>query len=149
MMILILTPKKRQISGHNDVQHSHFHHACYCINIVENGRDKIGWVLRMFQSRKRLEVSRSLMLTLFKSLDRYSLIMEYCCHLWNPWNAKYIQAIEAIHRTFTNKITEVLHLPSWERLHKLKLNSLQGRYEPNIIIYILKMTQHMVLNKMY
>ena len=68
-------------------------------NIVKNARDKMGWVLRVFQSRKR-----SLMLTLLKSL--VIPVLEYCCQLFNPWKAKDIQAIEAIQRTFTYKITE-------------------------------------------
>ena len=58
-------------------------------NIVKKARDKIGWVLRVFQSRER-----SLMLTLLKSL--VIPILEYYCQLWNPWKAKDIQAIEAI-----------------------------------------------------
>ena len=36
-----------------------------------------------------------------------------------------LQAIEAIQRTFTYKITEVQHLNYWERLHELKLYCLQ------------------------
>ena len=47
-------------------------------NIVKKARDKMGWVLRVFQSRKR-----SLMLTLLKSL--VIPLLEYCCQLWNPW----------------------------------------------------------------
>ena len=62
-------------------------------NIVKKARDKMGWVLRVFQSRKR-----SLMLTLLKSL--INPLLEYCCQLLNPWKAKDIQAIEAIQRTF-------------------------------------------------
>ena len=77
----------------------------------------MGWVLRVFQSRER-----SLMLTLLKSL--VIPLLEYCCQLWNPWKVKDIQAIEDIQRTFTYKITEVQH---WERLHELKLDSLQRR----------------------
>ena len=69
-------------------------------NIVKKTRDKMGWVLRVFQSRKR-----SLLLTLVKSF--VIPLLEYCCQLWNPWKAK---AIETIQRTFTNKITEVQHL---------------------------------------
>ena len=46
-------------------------------NIVKRARDKMGWVLRVFQSRKR-----SLMLTLLKSL--VIPLPEYCCQLWNP-----------------------------------------------------------------
>ena len=58
-------------------------------NIVKKAKDKMGWVLRVFQSRKR-----SLMLTLLKSL--VIPLLEYCCQLWIPWNAKDMQAIEAI-----------------------------------------------------
>ena len=89
----------------------------------------MGWVLGVFQSRKR-----TLMLTQLK----YHVIplLEYCCKLWNPWKAKDIQAIENIQRTFTYKITEVQHLNYWERLHELKLFSLQRRRERYIIIYI-------------
>ena len=64
-------------------------------------------------------------------------LLEYCCQLWNPWNAKDIQAIEAVQRTFTYKIAEVQNLNYWERLHELKLYSLQRRRE---IIYIWKIT---------
>ena len=99
----------------------------------------MGWVLRVFQERER-----SLILTLFKSL--VIPLLEYCWLLWNPWKAKDIQAIEGIERTFTYKITEVEHLTYWERLHELKLYSLQGRRERYIIIYIWKITQHMVPN---
>ena len=79
-------------------------------NIVKKARDKMRWVLRMFQSQQR-----SLVLTLFKSL--VIPLLEYCCQLWNPWKAKDIQAIEAIQRTFTSKITEIQHINHWERLH--------------------------------
>ena len=89
----------------------------------------MGWVLRVFQSRQR-----SLMLRLLKSL--VIPLLEYCCQLCNPWKAKDIQAIEAIQRTFTYKITEVQHLNYWERLHELKLYYLQRRRERYIIIYI-------------
>ena len=71
-------------------------------NIVKRARNKMGWVLRVFQSRQR-----SLVLTLLKSL--VIPLLGYCCQLWNPWKAKDIQAIEAIQRTFTYKITEVLY----------------------------------------
>ena len=96
-------------------------------------------MLRVCQYRKC-----SLMLTLLKSL--VIPLLEYCCQLWNPWEAKDIQAIKAIQRTFTYKITEVQHLNYYERLHELKLYSLQRRRERYIIIYIWKTTQHMVPN---
>ena len=72
-------------------------------NIVKRDRDKMGWVLRVFQSRQP-----SLMLTLLKYLA--IPLLEYCCQLWNLWKAKDIHAIEAIQRTFTYKIIEVQNL---------------------------------------
>ena len=115
----------------------------YCLltyrNIVKKARDKMGWMLRVFQSRQR-----SLMLTLLKSL--VIPLLEYCCQLWNPWKAKDIQAIEAIQQKFTDKITEVQHLNYWERLHELKLYSLQKRRKRYIVIYMWKITLHMVPN---
>ena len=73
------------------------------------------------------------MLTLMKSL--VIPLLEYCCQLWNKFKAKDIQDIEAIERTFTYKITEVQYLNYWERLHELKLYSLQRRRERYIIIH--------------
>ena len=99
----------------------------------------MGFVLRVFQSQKR-----TLMLTLLKSL--VIPLLEYCCWLWNPWKAKDIQAIEAIQRMFTYKITELQHLNYWERLHELKLYSLQRCCERYIIMYIWKIIQHTVPN---
>ena len=58
------------------------------------------------------------------------------------------QAIEAIQRTFIYKIIEVQHLNDWERLHKLKLFSLQRRRERYIIIRNWKVTQHRCQIKM-
>ena len=51
--------------------------------------------------------------------------------------------MEAIQWTFTYKITEVQHLNYYERLHELKLYSLQRRRERYIIIYIWKI----IINK--
>ena len=99
----------------------------------------MGWVLRVLQSRER-----PFMLTLLKSL--VIPLLECCCQLWNPWKAKAIQAIEAVQRMFTYKITEVQHLNYWKRLRELKLYSLQKRRERYIIICICKITQHMVQN---
>ena len=70
-------------------------------------------------------------------------------NLWCSIFCRHIQAIvpiEATQRTFSNKITEVQHLNYWERLHELKLYSLLKRRERYIIIYISKITQHMVPN---
>ena len=69
-------------------------------NIVKKDRDKMGWGLRVFQWQEH-----SLMLTLLKSL--VVPLQKYCCQHWNPWKAKDIQDIKAIHQTFTYKIIKV------------------------------------------
>ena len=56
----------------------------------------MGWVLRVFQLRKR-----SLMLMLLKSV--VIPLLEYCCQLLNPWKAKDIQAIYRSYSTNVNK----------------------------------------------
>ena len=84
----------------------------------------------------------------------HAVTLEIYCHsptrvllpALDPWKAKDIQAIEAIQRTFSYKITEVQHLNYWKRLHELKLYSLRRRRERYIIIYNWKITQHMVPN---
>ena len=81
----------------------------------------MGWVSRVFQLQ-----NCSLVLTLMQSL--IIPLIEYYCQLWNPWKAKDIQAIEAIQRTFTCKISEVLHLNYWERLHKQIFWQLKPKY---------------------
>ena len=75
------------------------------------------WVLRVFQSRKR-----SLMLTLLKShVISPTRVLLPALEYMESKRHICIQAIEAIRRTFTHKITEVQHLNYWERLYELKL----------------------------
>ena len=76
------------------------------------------------------------MVSLLKSLVIPPL--EYCSQLSD------VLAVKAIQRTFTYKITELQHLNYWERLHKLKLYSLQRRRNRYMLIYLWKITQHMV-----
>ena len=101
----------------------------------------MGWVFRVFQS-----LQRSLMLALLKSLvipllarvllsaliskenNRHTSYRSYSTNIYmqNPWST----ALKLLGKT----------------VHELKLNSLQRRCERYIIIYIWKITQHMVPN---
>ena len=80
-------------------------------NIVEKARDKMGWVLRVFHSRKR-----SPMLTLLKSL--VIPLLEYCCQLWNPLKAQAIEPIFNERLQQNHLSTQLKHY--WETLHELK-----------------------------
>ena len=90
----------------------------------------MGRVLRVFQSQQRL-----LMLPRLKSRHSPTRVI---LPALESTKAKDIQAIEAIQRTFTYKITEVQQLNYLERLHELKLHPLQRRRERYIIKYILE-----------
>ena len=65
----------------------------------------------------------------------FILLLQYCCQLWNPWKAEDIQAIKAIHWTFTYTITEVHHLNYWDTVNVI-----------HIMIDMWKITQHMLPN---
>ena len=91
-------------------------------------------------------LSRKYSLTRLKSV--VIPLLEYCCHLWNPWKAKdiYISSWN-YSRTYVyiqNHWSTALN--NWERLHEHKLCSLQKRRERYIIMYFWKITQHMVPN---
>ena len=109
-------------------------------NVIKKARNQIGWILRTFISRDPLP-----MLTLYKSL--VLPLLEYCCQLWSPWRVGEKHSLEAIQRSFTNKICTVRHLDYWGRLQALQLFSLERRRERYAIIYIYKiLTGHTTNN---
>ena len=100
-------------------------------SMVANATKMSAWALSLFQDR-----SKATMLTLYKSMVRCRL--EYCCPLWNPADIASIQAIESVQQHFTKKIKGYQHLPYYERLKGLQLQSLQRRRERYIVIYMWK-----------
>ena len=98
-----------------------------------------GWILRTFTSRDRTP-----MLTLFKSIVLSRL--DFGCQLWSPHQAKHINSIEKVQRSFTKHISGMYSLSYSERLTSLNLYSVQRRRERYIIIYVWKMLESKVLN---
>ena len=87
------------------------------------------------------------MLTLLKSL--VVPLLEYCCKLWKSWKSKDIQAMEAIQRTFTYKMTGVQHLNTGKSTRTQILLSPKTQctlYTVIVYIYICKITQHIEPN---
>ena len=68
--------------------------------------------------------------------------------LWSPHQIKNIIKIEAIQRTITSKIDELRELNYHQRLHKLKLYSLQRRRERFAAIYMYKLAAGLVPNNL-
>ena len=112
----------------------------YHYNIITNAaRQMSGWVLRTFETREE-----KCMITLWKTMILPKL--EYCCQLWSPHTITDITNIEAMQRTYTNKIRGVENMTYWERLRHLKLYSLQRRRERYITIYVWKILEGIVPN---
>ena len=110
------------------------------INImVDNAQHISSWVLGVFQDR-----SIPVMLQLFKSLSRPRV--EYCCPLWNPLKIGDIQTVESVQREFTRRIEGMAEISYWERLKRLKLQSLQRRRERYIIIHVWKIINNETSN---
>ena len=108
-------------------------------NLATKGRQRIGWILRVFKTRERTP-----MLVLYRSL--VLPILEYCCQLWSPTKIGMIRQLEAVQRTFTSRIEGLSGLDYWERLKQLKLYSLERRRERYFIIYTWKIINGLAPN---
>ena len=73
------------------------------------------------------------MLTLWKT--QVLCHLDYCSQLWSPHRTGLIQMLEALQKTFYNKIDGMSHLSYWEQLIELKTYSLERRRERYQIIY--------------
>ena len=111
------------------------------IAILTNAaKKKAGWVLSAFRDR-----SPTTMLTLYKALIRS--LLEYGCPLWNGLNLTEIRDLEAIQRSFSNKIICPPHVENyWDRLEFLNLMSLQRRRECYLIFFMWKIFYGKVSN---
>ena len=131
-------------------QHEHIKDLCvfmsadcsfdHHISVISKKCSSIaGWILRTFTSRDRTP-----MLTLFNSIVLSRL--DFGCQLWSPHQAKHINSIEKVQRSFTKHISGMYSLSYSERLTSLNLYSVQRRRERYIIIYVWKMLESKVLN---
>lgn len=111
----------------------------HILSIAAKATKKAAWVLNTFYSRSEL-----MMITIYKSLVRSHL--EYCCPLWNPQDNKNIQILENIQKNFLRKIPSLNHLSYWEKLKKLRLQSLQRRRERYCIVHMWKIINNLAPN---
>ena len=70
----------------------------------------------------------------------------YCCPLWHPDRLEDIKTLENVQRFFTRHIAGMEGADYWERLSRLKLQSLQRRRERYIIIHMWKLLHNLVPN---
>ena len=107
--------------------------------VAKKVRQKTGWVLRTFYSRKTL-----LMKTLFKTLVVPHI--DYCSQLWMPVKPVEILKIERLQKDFLNRIPALRGENYWQKLKMLKMISLQRRQERYRIIYIWKILEGLAPN---
>ena len=118
---------------------SDYHWRIHINQMAAGARQLASWALGVFRDR-----SATVMLTIWKSLIRCKL--EYCCPLWHPHRLEDVKTLENVQRFFTRHIAGMEGANYWERLSRLKLQSLQRRRERYIIIHMWKLLHNLVPN---
>ena len=72
--------------------------------------------------------------------------IDYCSQLVMPLQSSNLTKIEKLLKDYTSRIPELREYTYWERLYKLKMNSMQRRMERYRIIYTWKILENLVPN---
>ena len=105
----------------------------------KKARQKAGWVMRTFYSRRS-----SFMRHMYNTLVQPHL--DYCVQLWAPPEGPLMDKVENILRNYTKQIPAVRNMNYWERLKNLNMNSELRRIERYKIMYTWKILQKIVPN---
>ena len=106
---------------------------------VKKANRQAAWILRTFSTREP-----DLLLILFKQL--VLPILEYCCQVWSPVTLGEVRKLEAVQRSFTNKVYGMESVCYWTRLRNLNLYSLERRRDRYLILYTFKIIKGIVPN---
>ena len=107
--------------------------------VVTTTRQKMGWVLRTFESR-----SPQLMKTLLKTLILPHI--DYCSQLYCPVRPADIQKLEKIQKDFLKRIPGLRQQSYWQQLETFQMYSIQRRLERYRTIYVWKVLESLVPN---
>ena len=108
-------------------------------HVVKKVRQKSGWVLRTFYSRKTFFMKQ-----IFKTLILPHI--DYTSQLWCPIKATEILKIEKLQKDFFNRIPGLKHLNYWQKLDHCKMLSVQRRLERYRILTVWKTLEGLVPN---
>ena len=87
---------------------------------IKKVNQKVGWILRSFQSRDS-ELLRFCWKTyILPKLD-------YCSQLWGPCEGSMLYKLENVQRAYTAKVNGLQNINYWDRLAELKLFSIERR----------------------
>ena len=70
--------------------------------------------------------------------------LDYCSQLWSPGDQESINKIENVQRNFLSKVTGMRDMHYWSQLKTMSLSSQERRRERYMIIFLWKISQHMV-----
>jgi len=87
--------------------------------VVKTVRQKSGWIIRTFKSR-RTQFLKQLWKTLLQCH------VDYCSQLWKPGQQQEMMKIEKLFYDFSSKMPEIRDKNYWERLYHLKMLSQEG-----------------------
>ena len=110
------------------------------INFVyKKVKSRMAWILRSFNNR-----NIDFMKFVWKT---YLLpIIDYCSQLYSPSSGSGLLKLENLQKAFTLKVSGLGHLSYWQRLERMKLFSINRRFERYKMIYVHKILNGKVLN---
>ena len=73
-------------------------------------------------------------------------ILDYASQVWAPIEGGLLYKLESLLKSFSSKIDDIGHLHYWERLGKMRIYSINRRYERYRIMYCHKIIQGMTPN---
>ena len=109
-------------------------------NVVDSANKMCGWYLGQLLQENPTQPHAH-------TLEVYDTLQtDYCSQLWCSVQTGDIQALEMVQRSFVRRISGFQHLNYWDKLQKLKLYSLERRWEPYMIIYTWRIPEKQVSN---
>ena len=110
-----------------------------CNNVIKKAKKRSGWICRSF-----LRNDMSFMKRMWKTYVQS--MIDFGSQVWCPTDLSNISNLESVLRHYTERIDDLHKYDYWTRLNKLKMNSIQRRFERYRIIYVWKIRNGLVPN---
>ena len=107
--------------------------------VVSKAKQRAGWISRSFV-RNTIDFRRHMYRTYVQSL------LDYGSQVWAPVNPSLISHLESVQRLYTIQTDGLSSYNYWQRLQKMRLQSVQRRMERYRVIYLWKIIMGIVPN---
>ena len=105
--------------------------------IVRKVKQRIGWVYRAFQTNT-IEFAKFMWKSYIQGL------LDYGSQVLAPVKCTQLLKLEILQKSFTNRIVNLSNCDYWEKLQKLKMYSVERRFQGYAIIYLWKVMENLV-----